>query len=300
MIKLAQFRALPELYPLPKMELGNLVGLVLELGGQTTEAECKLLNELLLEIGRRYVEFNLKVDTREQEEMIRVASELGFSVSCQNIGDLTSKNVGFERKGSDYFSSVYSGRVFQQLHELKENYDYCYLIIDKTLEEVDIEAMRHNVSDVNVDNTIASFCIRGFPPIFAGSKERVARLVRAICIKANDGKDRNAYTPIRQKRMPTVIEQQTAFVASLPGVSMTIAQRLLEKFKTPQVLANASEEQLQEVEGIGAKKANDIYRTFHDPVGVTPDDKAHATNREQSETTSGSTVEEQPKKDRTN
>jgi ERCC4-type nuclease len=180
------------------------------------------------------------------------------------VGDYACQEVGIERKGSDLFSSVFSERVFQQLHEMQEMFNYSFLVIDRSYDDVLVDALQHGITEKNVICTIVSFMLRGYPPIFMGCKDSLALLAQMTCVKAMDGRDRTGYSPIRQKRLPTLSERRVVLVGSLPGVSGVIAQRLLEKFKTPAAIANATEKELQEVEGIGEKKAKEIFDTFHD------------------------------------
>lgn len=52
-------------------------------------------------------------------------------------------------------------------------------------------------------------------------------------------------------------------LASLPSVGEALAKNLLDHFGSIKAVANATEKQLQKVEGIGTVKAKKIYRIFH-------------------------------------
>ena len=56
-------------------------------------------------------------------------------------------------------------------------------------------------------------------------------------------------------------------VASLPSVGPTGAEALLRRFRTVQALANASVEEIMEVEGFGERKAMKVYQTFRHEWG---------------------------------
>jgi Fanconi anemia group M protein len=58
-------------------------------------------------------------------------------------------------------------------------------------------------------------------------------------------------------------ERQQFLVESLPNVSAVIAQRLLNHFGSIRDIANASEEELREVDGIGKNIASEITKLLN-------------------------------------
>ena len=61
-----------------------------------------------------------------------------------------------------------------------------------------------------------------------------------------------------EKKGMGVHQMQRFIVEGLPGISATMAERLLLHFGTVERIMTASEEELMEVEGIGKKKARAI------------------------------------------
>ena len=57
-------------------------------------------------------------------------------------------------------------------------------------------------------------------------------------------------------------ERQQFLVEGLPNVSAVLAKRLLEHFGSIKDIANASEEELRQVEGIGKNIALDINKVL--------------------------------------
>ena len=70
------------------------------------------------------------------------------------------------------------------------------------------------------------------------------------------------FTPHAEKRAMTLKEWQEYIVAALPGIGVTLAKPLLKKFKTIKKIVNAKQEQLEKVEKIGPKKAENIRKVL--------------------------------------
>ena len=226
-LKLSLFLQTPSL--LDDLDLGTSTGLVTAI--LKDEKGKEHLEKLYCHIGKLYSKMNLQVDIREQEKMMSISEKLGFRVAYLNAGDLTCNIVGFERKSGDLFPSVYSSRIFQQLHEIKENYQFSYLIISRSFDDVISDALVSGISTKNVMCTLASFVLAGFPPIFIGSNMACADLAQEVMIKASDGKNRlgyENYTPVRRKA--TIGERALSILSSFPKVGEKKAGALMGWF----------------------------------------------------------------------
>ena len=60
----------------------------------------------------------------------------------------------------------------------------------------------------------------------------------------------------------TLKQWQEYIVAAFPGIGATLAKPLLRKFKTVKKIVNAKKEQIEKVEKIGPKKAENIRRVL--------------------------------------
>ena len=58
-------------------------------------------------------------------------------------------------------------------------------------------------------------------------------------------------------------EQQQFIIEGLPNVSAVLAQRLLQHFGSVRAIANASEEDLCHIQGIGKNIASEIVKAFN-------------------------------------
>ena len=61
----------------------------------------------------------------------------------------------------------------------------------------------------------------------------------------------------------SLIEKQQFLVEGLPNVSAVLAKRLLTHFGSVKDIVDASEKELQEVDGIGKNIASDIIKLLH-------------------------------------
>ena len=182
----------------------------------------------LMSIGLHFLQNIPEVDAREDETMQVLMKELGFKVAVLNVGDYHYKDiVGIERKSDDLMSSVYTGKLFQQLAELQQTYDNCYLVIDRTFESVLDELMGKYDNPEHAYNTayglVAACCKRGFVPLFMGSKPDTAKIIFHLFSKEYDGKDRSVQV---FKRKVTHNEVMVSRLAQLPGLSVKRAVQL--------------------------------------------------------------------------
>ncbi|PCN50813.1 hypothetical protein B6U99_02625 [Candidatus Geothermarchaeota archaeon ex4572_27] len=77
---------------------------------------------------------------------------------------------------------------------------------------------------------------------------------------------RREATVVRYKpRQMTDDERKIFILEGLPDVGPKLAEKLLLRFGTLRNVFNASLHQLQDVEGIGEKKAEEIYRIINTP-----------------------------------
>jgi len=94
--------------------------------------------------------------------------------------------------------------------------------------------------------------------ISSGSAE-TAEILNAIA-RREQLEQKKAVSIRGESKPKSFQEMQEFFIEGLPAVGPNLAKRLLEHFKTPKAIANASEEDLTKVEGLGDKKAKIIKR----------------------------------------
>lgn len=198
-------------------------------------------------------------DTREgNSKVIRHLSEMEIDVKVQAmaVGDYqVSDEVVIERKtAKDFVDSIVDKRLFKQARSLMEEFKRPLII----LEEDDLyngminpNAIRGSIASIALDFGISIIPTR--------NAQDTAAMIKRIAIREQSGEK----TPIQirtDKKPVNLWEQQLFIIESLPNIGPVNAKNLLEHFGTVANIINASESQLQEVEGIGKKTAANIRK----------------------------------------
>ncbi len=204
---------------------------------------------------------NLKVfaDFREKGSgLMKELIDMGVVIDLKKIGVgdyVVSSRVGIEMKTvPDFVDSLIDGRLLQQVKELKENYDKPLIVVEGV---EDIYSQR-NVHPNAIIGVLATIAISyGIPLLFTKTARESASLVHLIA-KREQEETKKEFSLRSDKKPLTLKEQQEYIVSSLPGIGPRLAKPLLNEFKTPKNVMNASETDLQRVEKIGVKKARQI------------------------------------------
>lgn len=210
-------------------------------------------------------------DTRElAAPPTRELSALGIRIVPQTleIGDFVLSDAAIvERKTVDDFAaSIFDGRLFNQVAELKRVAEKPLVIIEgETLQpsyDIKPEAMMGAIASVLVDFDV--------PLLWTKTPKETALLLLAIARREQMGGKR--LSRVRPERKPsTLAEEQEFVVAGLPSVDTVLSKRLLEAFGTVERIFIASAKELQDVEGIGEKISRQIRRVISERY--RPDDE---------------------------
>ncbi|MBQ6099660.1 MAG: DEAD/DEAH box helicase [Methanobrevibacter sp.] len=219
------------------------------------EKKVKVLERPKVEDSRPVV----YADSREgNSKVIRHLSEMEIDVKVHSmaVGDYqVSDEVVIERKtAKDFVDSIIDKRLFKQARELSEEFKRPLLI----LEGDDIyNGMIHPNA---VRGTIAAIAIDfGISIIPTRNSEDTAAMIKRIAVREQTGE--KTHIQIRTDKKPTSLwEQQLFIIESLPNIGPVNAKALLQHFGTVEKVINASESELQEVEGIGKKTAKSIRK----------------------------------------
>lgn len=198
-------------------------------------------------------------DTREgNSKVIRHLSEMEIEVKVQAmaVGDYqVSDEVVIERKtAKDFVDSIVDKRLFKQARSLMEEFKRPLIILegdDLYNGMINPNAIRGSIASIALDFGISIIPTR--------NAQDTAAMIKRIAIREQSGEK----TPIQirtDKKPVNLWEQQLFIIESLPNIGPVNAKNLLEHFGTVANIINASESQLQEVEGIGKKTAANIRK----------------------------------------
>lgn len=170
---------------------------------------------------------------------------------------LVSDRVCIERKTvNDFVKSITDKRLFRQLRKMKEDFEKPILIIEgneSLYGTLQPNVIRGALSSITVD--------LGIPIIWTRDIADTAGIIYWMARREQVMEKRE--NVLRNKKVPaTTGGKQEYLVSSLPDISAVRAKALLEHFKTPEAIFNASEEDLRKVKGIGKKIAKEIRKVL--------------------------------------
>jgi Fanconi anemia group M protein len=191
-------------------------------------------------------------DYRERE-IAELLKKLGAAVSEQplHVGDFaTSKETVIERKThSDFISSIIDGRLFEQAEKMSDNYDKAIMIIEGNSDRgINENALRGAIACMIVNFGITLL-----------TTKNPFDTAKAIYWIAKREQDDGKPVAFKIGKKPADFKRLQEFIiASIPGVSVVLSKRLLERFGTVEEVFAASEKELTDVDRIGKKLAKRI------------------------------------------
>jgi len=178
------------------------------------------------------------------------------------VGDfICSERVCVERKtGNDFISSIVDGRLFQQAEELRDNFTKPIILVEG---DYYAGGMNENAIKAALASIILNYEI---PVIMTKDEQETARTI--FWLAKREQIISNVGVGIKGEKKPKKLKDlQEHMVSGLPGVSVVLSKRILEKFKTIKNLANASEKELIEVDGIGKVLAKRLHNLLNEEYG---------------------------------
>ena len=196
-------------------------------------------------------EIKIIIDHREYRSgVVRNLITLGISVESQqlDIGDyILSSRIGVERKNvDDFLNSLINGKLFSQISRLRDAYPRPMLII-----EGEGLLTKRNIKHNAIYGSLVSIMIDYGIPIFTTKDDIETANILSLAAKREQIKDKKSVSLRGEKTSMSIREQQQFIIEGLPNVSSTIAKRLLSNFATIKAIVNATEDELQEINGIG-------------------------------------------------
>ncbi len=208
---------------------------------------------------------NLKIYADNREKASPIIKELinqNIQIETKSLPTadyILSERVGVELKTKqDFLSSIIDKRLFQQIKDLKQNFQIPLIILQG---EEDIYSLR-KIHKNAIQGMLATIAISYQIPILETKNPiETANLLRIIAKREQEAKTKDFPTNLNKKPLTTK-ELQEFIIESLPTVGPSLAKNLLKEFKTVKNIINSNN--LEKVEGLSKKRAEEIIKIFEE------------------------------------
>lgn len=204
------------------------------------------------------------VDEREKNSRVpTILGSKGVTIIFKTleVGDYVIPNyVGIERKNAnDYINSLIDGRLFNQLNRLKEGYEKSILIIEGDI----YKAMKNRNIHRNaiIGSYISTILDVNVYILNTRNEEETAEVIKRIAL--HKPKPIRPSTIVRKPKLSAVVEWQMYILQCFPHIGPKFAQKILETFGSIHNFCNASLHELLHIEGLGEKRAGELYQIIH-------------------------------------
>ena len=208
------------------------------------------------------------VDHRETASpVVKHLSQLGATITFATlpVGDyVASADICVERKASpDFAASLVDGRLFQECGAIASHFSQPLLLLEGPI--VGTSAVHPNAIRGAIATIFAKFRVSVMQ---AADALETATMLYAIAKKAQEG-GAKAFK-IRTRKAPAGLDSVQEFVlAGVPGLNNARTKALLAHFGNLEQVFAASEDTLQETEGIGPKLAKQVRSAATHPYSTT-------------------------------
>jgi len=190
-----------------------------------------------------------------------VQSQVGDYFTPDNL-------IGIERKYKDFVSSMMSGKLDQQIIELKNNFAYPYLFIEYS-GLVEMIADNPGTNPESIQGELASLLSRHNIPIIFTGDLFIPFVCKVISKHYDDKNPVKHYSPIRgkaKKRDPTAEEIRIDIYSRIPKLGKKRANTLREssylKLMSRKTNEEMTEDEIKNLPGFGKKIAHTIKETL--------------------------------------
>ena len=183
--------------------------------------------------------------------------EIEIRLETLDVGDyVCSDRVVVERKSSaDFVDSLVGGdrAIFEQVGAMARHYSRPIVVVEggSLYEQRDVHpnAIRGALSSLAVDF--------GASVLYTADETDTTELLAVLARREQETADRSVSVH-GEKQAKTLGEQQEYVVSSIADIGPVTARSLLDEFGSVEAVMTASEEELQEVHGVGAVTAERI------------------------------------------
>lgn len=168
------------------------------------------------------------------------------------------EGMAVERKAAtDFVTSIMSNHLFGQVEQLKVEYEKPFLLI-----EGDVYNTRSAIPEAALDGAMSYLSVlSGIQLIYTRNANHTAVMLHRMAIHAQNGLGYDV--SLRSAKPKDLTPLGLFLIEGLPGIGATSSRVLLNHFKTPHAVFNATPEQMKEVKGIGPKTIERIIDVLH-------------------------------------
>ena len=198
-------------------------------------------------------------DIHEKNSLvIAELKSLGIEVEIKSLAVadyILSNEIAVERKTiNDFVSSMINKRLIHQMQDLKKNYKFPLLIIEKEEHQAIYKPSRMNIHENAVRGMLLSVATDfGIPVIITEGYEDTAVYLMLLAKKQEKGKKEISLAA--KRKAFSLKDQQQIILESFPGIGPSTAKNILKHFKSIKNFSNASLEDLKKVPKMNKKKA---------------------------------------------
>ncbi len=201
------------------------------------------------------------IDDREPQTIRHILMKEGIAIKPirLTVGDYILGEVGIERKSvSDLYRSIIDRRLFDQAKRLKEAYEKPVFLI-----EGDLDNLLYTITNPHaILGALTSIAIDySIPLLYSRNEEDTARIIIYIWRKVY--RSHKPAQPRYKPKLMTDKERIEFIVQSLPNIGPRLAKNILIHYRTLKALFTTTPSELKSVEGVGEKRAEEIYRLIN-------------------------------------
>jgi len=190
-------------------------------------------------------------DNREKNSLvISELAELGVEVEIKHLvlaDYLISNEIAIERKTiNDFVSSMLNKRLLEQVRDLKNNYKFPLLIVERE----DHHSLYKPTGHPQIhENAVRGMMLTvttdfGVPTIITDDYKDTAEYI--LLLAKRQLKPQQAISLVVKRHAYSMKEQQQIIIESFPGIGPKTAKDILKHFKSIKNFANASIDELKE------------------------------------------------------
>jgi len=206
---------------------------------------------------------HLRIDNREPKEIgIQLSHNHGIEVTYEQlpIGDYLFSDVCVERKTISDLLQSSRGRLWNQLKNMKDNYDRPVLLVEGYIPNgiMNNDALK---IEFNVLSIIASIALGWGIPIIPTHNQRQTALELSIMFTRSSAKKKQYLRPVKKQGL-SMDDRREDILCMAPGIGRKTARRIFNNVTSISDICSLSEKELENV--VGSKRARKLYELLHD------------------------------------